>query len=353
MASYVGIGFALGAAVAHSFTDTLRKLGAKHLQNGEVVGFVSLLDCTFLSIYIVSQNGVAQAMETMADHKFFAVISFSAAIKITTGFMYQRALQVSPLSLTIPYLAFTPALLVFTSYLMLGESASPKGLLGVVIVTLGGYLLQVGNDDGKDRKTDRTRRRIQNRLNSKQSEDDKEVEEPVPIIVDVPPELSLDDNVRTDASSWKRILAPLTALSSEEGSMLMLGVAALWSLTSSFDKLGAELAPTFVVFAVCQRAAMCIPVNLYLLGSDFRCFRNFAAYFPLLTAISLMELATLLLYLKSLEYVLVSYAIAAKRSGIMLSVICGAVFFNETIMHRLPYIVLMLLGMVLILFADA
>eukprot|EP00854_Cymbomonas_tetramitiformis_P001436 gene1436-2057_t len=263
MASYVGIGFALGAAVAHSFTDTLRKLGAKHLQNGEVVGFVSLLDCTFLSIYIVSQNGVAQAMETMADHKFFAVISFSAAIKITTGFMYQRALQVSPLSLTIPYLAFTPALLVFTSYLMLGESASPKGLLGVVIVTLGGYLLQVGNDDGKDRKTDRTRRRIQNRLNSKQSEDDKEVEEPVPIIVDVPPELSLDDNVRTDASSWKRILAPLTALSSEE----------------------------------------------------------------------------------SLEYVLVSYAIAAKRSGIMLSVICGAVFFNETIMHRLPYIVLMLLGM--------
>jgi multidrug transporter EmrE-like cation transporter len=48
----------------------------------------------------------------------------------------------------------------------------------------------------------------------------------------------------------------------------------------------------------------------------------------------------------------VSYAIAAKRSGILLSVLSGAVFFKESIRDRLPYVMVMLLGMTLILLSG-
>ena len=60
----------------------------------------------------------------------------------------------SPLSLTVPYLAFTPVLLIFTSYILLGETLAAQGIAGVMVVTLGGYFLQSGNADGdmpKDR----------------------------------------------------------------------------------------------------------------------------------------------------------------------------------------------------------
>ena len=57
--------------------------------------------------------------------------------------------------------------------------------------------------------------------------------------------------------------------------------------------------------------------------------------------------------LTALDHLFVSYAIAAKRSGILLSVLGGAVFFKESIWDRLPYVLLMLLGMMLILLSDS
>jgi hypothetical protein len=42
----------------------------------------------------------------------------------------------------------------------------------------------------------------------------------------------------------KTLGAPLRALCAEPGSLLMLGVAALWSLTSSFDKMVRHMRPS-------------------------------------------------------------------------------------------------------------
>jgi hypothetical protein len=67
--------------------------------------------------------------------------------------------------------------------------------------------------------------------------------------------------------------------------------------------------------------------------------------------ISMCECVAIICYLKSLETLLVSYAIAAKRSNVLLSVLVGHLIFKERIWKRLPYVVLMVGGMVLILFA--
>ena len=66
----------------------------------------------------------------------------------------------------------------------------------------------------------------------------------------------------------------------------------------------------------------------------------------------LCELYTMFAYLYSLEYLFTSYAVAAKRSGILLSVLGGAIFFNEPIRDRLPYIFVIIIGMMCIILAD-
>lgn len=142
---YEGFMYAAMAAVGHSCIDASRKLAAQKFTSTELVGLVGLLDAALLSS-VVFGTGMFDShtlLHMVNTDLFLEVLIGSACIKVLVGYMYQRALHVSPLSVTVPYLAFTPVLLVFTGYLVMRESPSSQGLAGVGIVTLGGYLLAI------------------------------------------------------------------------------------------------------------------------------------------------------------------------------------------------------------------
>ncbi|CAK9208004.1 unnamed protein product [Sphagnum troendelagicum] len=96
----------------------------------------------------------------------------------------------------------------------------------------------------------------------------------------------------------------------EEGSVLMLGVAGLLSFSNSLDKLGMHIAPSIVVFAAFQRILMAIPVVIYLAFTSPSSFAHLYSHFPTMVTISICECVAIIYYLKSLETLLVSYAIA-------------------------------------------
>lgn len=52
-----------------------------------------------------------------------------------------RAIHISQLSLTMPFLAFTPAFVLVTGFLFLGEVPTLIGGIGVGLIVLGGYVL--------------------------------------------------------------------------------------------------------------------------------------------------------------------------------------------------------------------
>lgn len=146
-----GFAYAAMAAIGHSCIDASRKVAAQKFTSTELVAIVALLDAVFLSCLVFGTsmfdfNTVSQLVNV---NMFLEVLVGSACIKVVVGYMYQRALQISPLSVTVPYLAFTPVLLVFTSYVVMQESPSSQGLLGVAIVSLGGYLLAVDQSGEK------------------------------------------------------------------------------------------------------------------------------------------------------------------------------------------------------------
>lgn len=57
--------------------------------------------------------------------------------------LYMNAIRRSPLSLTVPYLAFTPVFMMLTGYLFLGEIPSARGAAGILVICAGGYTLNV------------------------------------------------------------------------------------------------------------------------------------------------------------------------------------------------------------------
>jgi drug/metabolite transporter (DMT)-like permease len=68
--------------------------------------------------------------------------------------------------------------------------------------------------------------------------------------------------------------------------------------------------------------------------------------------LAVTELLTVLLYLWSLKFLFVSYAVAAKRTGILLSVVSGWLFFGEQIRDKIVHILIMVAGMLLIVLAP-
>eukprot|EP01025_Chloroclados_australasicus_P022967 TRINITY_DN23491_c3_g1_i1.p1 TRINITY_DN23491_c3_g1~~TRINITY_DN23491_c3_g1_i1.p1 ORF type:complete len:201 (+),score=16.54 TRINITY_DN23491_c3_g1_i1:43-603(+) len=154
------------------------------------------------------------------------------------------------------------------------------------------------------------------------------------------------------AFSVEGAMSSLQQLGDSKWSMIMCLVAFLWSLTSTFDKMGMAAAPTTAAYLAVQRAMTAVPCMLYVLLKDLSTFRLLSAHCGLMLGLVGTELLTVLLYLWSLRYLFVSYAVAAKRTGILLSVLIGWIFFGEQIREKLPYIMLMLGGMLMIVLAP-
>ena len=73
---------------------------------------------------------------------FWMVILILLHLEITAIILYVKAISVSPLSLTVPFLALTP-FLILTSFIILGEFPDRSGIVGILLVTCGAYLLNV------------------------------------------------------------------------------------------------------------------------------------------------------------------------------------------------------------------
>lgn len=77
------------------------------------------------------------------DLTFFWCFLVSIPLNGIAFFMHIRAIQISPLSLTLPYLSFSPVFMFGTGFLFLGELPNVWGVFGVCIIVLGSYVLNI------------------------------------------------------------------------------------------------------------------------------------------------------------------------------------------------------------------
>jgi drug/metabolite transporter (DMT)-like permease len=77
------------------------------------------------------------------DRIFYATFIIGLPLNAIPFFMYIKAIKISPLSLTVPYLAFTPVFMVGTGFLMLDEVPDIWGIAGIAAVCSGSYVLNI------------------------------------------------------------------------------------------------------------------------------------------------------------------------------------------------------------------
>ena len=219
-------------------------------------------------------------------------------LEITAMLLYMAAIRDHPLSLTLPYLAFTPVFVVLVAYLVLGETVTVQGFAGIVLVVLGAWV-----------------------LNSRHA----------------------------DLRAWRSWAAPLAAILYEPGSRRMLAVAALYSVTATLGKAAMQYVgpERFGAFYFVLLAA--VTLALFAGRRPAILIKIWRRPVPVLTVGFSMALMVYTHFL-AIQQVEVAYMIAVKRTSLLFGILYGAMLFREQDLSRnLLAGGLMLAGVALIL----
>ena len=209
--------------------------------------------------------------------EFWLWMAVLAPLEILAMLLYMKAIRDHPLSLTLPYLAFTPVFIMVTGWLILGERVDGPGLAGVLLVMAGGWLLNVEHARPGD---------------------------------------------------WLTWFAPLKAILYEPGSRMMLGVALIFSLTAVMGKRAmAHTTPeAFGAFYFVLIGA--VTALLFSLREPHILVRILRRPAPAVTvgALTAVMVST---HFIALSMVQAAYMISVKRTSLLFGILYGAWLFHE------------------------
>ena len=75
------------------------------------------------------------------DQIFWWTFILSIPINIMAYVLYLYAIKISPISLSVPFLAFTPVFMILTGFLILSETINFWGTIGIGLIIIGSYTL--------------------------------------------------------------------------------------------------------------------------------------------------------------------------------------------------------------------
>jgi uncharacterized membrane protein len=202
------------------------------------------------------------------------VITFLAVpLDIIAVLLYIRAIKVSPLSLTLPFLSLTPIFLIVTSYIILGEKPDKFGFIGIMLVVIGAYLL----------------------------------------------------NAHTISQGF---LAPFKAIAKEKGSVLMIIVAFIFSIGACLGKIAVQhSSPAFFSVIYIFLLSLFLFIIISFKSKHFLS-KSISRPVPFIF-IGMLIAIMIITHLKAISLIEVSYMVSVKRLSILFGVLYGFMFFKE------------------------
>lgn len=280
-----------------AFFESLKNVFSKKgLQNSDeyIVAWASrffALPLLFLALFFIKIPSFGSL-----NNQFWIALLLNSILNTWAFILFMRAIRCSDLSITIPMITFTPLFLLITSPLILGEFPKLLGLIGVLLIVVGSYILNI-------------------------------------------------------KESKKGYLAPFRALLKEQGPRLMLVVAFIWSITSNFEKIGVQnSSPIFwaVVFNT-TAAIIMFPIMFYKSRDRIKEIqRNIKQLVP----VGFSSGLSYIFQMMAINLALVPYVISVKRLSIIITVIFAYFLFKEKgFKERLTGTIIMVLGVILIALA--
>ncbi len=230
------------------------------------------------------------------DKMFWIAIAICVFMDFITTILYMRAIQIAPLSLTIPYMGLTPIFSIFISMIVLGESVTIIGLIGIVFISIGTYILQI------------------------------------------------------DKAKYG-LFAPIIAIFQNRGSLYMLIVSFCYAITANVGKVAIQhSSPIFmaIVYFVLLAFAFTPFVIFHSRGSR----QNMFSHIKGKLGIGFFMAAMAISHFMAISMVNVAYMISIKRLSILFAIIYGILIFGEkNIRERITGGIIIIIGAAFIAFA--
>jgi len=227
------------------------------------------------------------------NQQFFISVIISGTVNTVAAILYHRAISKSDISVVVPMLSFTPLFLLIISPIIVGEFPTVKGLIGIVLIVVGSYLLNVNLKE-------------------------------------------------------KGILLPLKSLMKNKATRYMLIVAFIWSISANFDKKGIESSSIlqYILFI-----NLFVTIGTTIFSISKRKFSLQSVWFERknLFFVGVLTSMGYFAHMTALSMTLVAYVIALKRTAGMITVVLGYLFLKEkNIKERLLGSIIMFVGVLFI-----
>ena len=209
--------------------------------------------------------------------QFWGWMALLVPLELVAMLLYMRAIRDHALSLTLPYMAFTPVFILLLGYLLLGETVDSRGIAGIVLVVLGSWLLNFES---------------------------------------------------VGRLSARALLSPFRAVVYNPGSRMMLLAAFIYAFTAAGSKVAMQEVGSdgfgALYFAVVGGAAL-----LASLVARPRAYRVLSEQ-PLVSLLVAGLMALMVMtHFAAIAQVEAAYMIAVKRTSMLFGILYGALLFGE------------------------
>jgi len=262
--------YALLSAFFAASIDPVAKIALRK-SDAYIVGWFGLLfSIPFLAISFFTSKIPVLTPE------LFRIMAIAMPFEILAVIFYYKALRTSDISITVPFLALTPIFSAFFAYILMGEILSRQGMVGVCLISIGVYSLNI-----KEAKYS--------------------------------------------------LLHPLKAIFTNKGSLYMAFVGFLYGVGAVFSKMAMlQMTPETIAFVYMSAVAVCLtPIVLYRMRmglSKIEKGRDAYLRFALIGILFALACST---YFKSVSMTNIAYTISIKRLSLLMSVGYGWFIFKE------------------------
>jgi uncharacterized membrane protein len=280
-------------AILCAVSEGLKDLCSKHSLQSVPYGIVSWSFFLITSILCLPMFFIEDLSHINTN--FFIYLGLQSTLFGLSSFLYMRAISLSPLSITVPLVMFTPIYLLVLAPFTVDEWPSLAGICGTLLIVAGSYVL----------------------------------------------------NIR---SVSKGLLEPIKALLREPGPKLMFVVSIIWSITSTIDKLAISECKAPLFWSISIYVSISIILTTLLIIRKKTPYTFLKNKWKILIPIGICNAFQLTGYSLAVQAGPIAYVLAIKRTSILMVVVLGSILFNDTkLSEKLPAVILMLGGVLLIL----
>jgi drug/metabolite transporter (DMT)-like permease len=208
--------------------------------------------------------------------EFIIVTAVLIPLDIGALVLYMKAIRISPLNATLPFLSLTPVFMILTGYLFLGETLRPSQIIGILFIAAGGYVI----------------------------------------------------NIHTIREGLHK---PITSVLKEKGALLMIIVAIIYSVTAVLGKKAVLLSdPLF--FGVSYSAMLSIAMMpvVFIMGPNPReSAERLSGNIPALCVLGLAGAVNVVTHFIAIGLVEAATMIAVKRTSLLFGILLGRLVFDE------------------------